>query len=195
LYSIVGLLLNNPFREIEIESIKTTIDIVSQDSLANVWAVDVSQTRVKPGRTVSANVTMRSFRSVESAAAIDFQVPETLRPGKYTLQIMSAADYQRFIVSMTPQRFRAVDIETLAQVLQRISQLHNDRLYAVMQIDTTGIVMRQHELPRFPQTKMLLMQDTKRLLPVDAYKEWAESEIQVDRIVQGGAEIEITVEQ
>jgi len=95
---------------------------------------------------------------------------------------------------MTPHRFRAVDIETLSQVFQRVSQLQNNRLYAVMPIAASGIVLRQHELPQLPPTKMLLMQDTKRLLPVEVYKNWVESEIKLDKIVQGGAEIEITVE-
>ena len=194
LYSVSGLLLNNPFEEMEIESIDVSIDIVSENSLANVWAVDVSQTRVKPGETISAVVALRSFRSEESTATIEFQIPKTISPGNYTLQIMGAADYQRFISKMAPHRFRAVDIETLSQVFQRVSQLQSNRLYAVMPVAASGIVLRQHELPQLPPTKMLLMQDTKRLLPVEAYKNWAESEIKLDRIVQGGAEIEITVE-
>ena len=194
LYSIVSLLLNNPFEEVKIESIDANIDIVSENSLANVWAVDVSQTRIKPGETISAAVTLRSFRSEESTATIEFQIPETISPGNYTLQIMGASDYQRFVSKMMPHRFRAIDIETLSQVFQRVSQLQNNRLYAVMPIAASGIVLRQHELPQLPPTKMLLMQDAKRLLPVEAYKTWSESEIKLDKIVQGGAEIEITVE-
>ena len=66
-------------------------------------------------------------------------------------------------------------------------------MYAVMPIPATGIVIGQHELPQLPQTKMLLMQDPKRLRPVSAYRDWAENRIRLDKIVQGGAEIEITV--
>jgi len=42
---------------------------------------------------------------------------------------------------------------------------------------------------------MLLMQDPKRVQPVEAYNAWVENNIELDKIVQGRAEIEITVEQ
>lgn len=194
LYSIAALALNNPFKALDIESIDATIEITSGDRSAAVRAMDVSQTEVKPGQTISVTVTMLSFRSEESTAVIDFKVPEALPAGKYKLQVMGGGNYRRFVANLAPQRFRAVDSESLMQALRRVVDFRNDGLYAVMPIPATGIVIGQHELPQLPQTKMLLMQDPKRLRPVSAYRDWAENRIALDKIVQGGAEIEITVE-
>jgi len=40
---------------------------------------------------------------------------------------------------------------------------------------------------------MLLMQDSKRLQPLEAYRAWTENHIELDKIVAGSAEIEVTV--
>ena len=195
LYAIVATLLNNPFEDLQIESIDATVDIVSVDSTAEIWAVDVSRTRVRPGQTVSATVTLQSFRSEESTALIEFTVPETAVPGKYTLQILGDREYQRFVTQMAPQRFQAFDVGTMMEAFGRVTQFRNDRLHAVMPIASSGVVLRQHELPQLPATKMLLMLDSKRLQPAEPYKAWSENEIQLDKIVSGTAEIEITVER
>ncbi len=195
LYSIIAAVLNNPFEELDVESIDVAVDLVSVDSRADIWAVDVSRTRVKPGQTILADVTMRSYRSEKTTAAIEFQVPETVVPGKYTVQIMGGTDYQRFVAKTAPQRFRAFDIKTMMQAFGRLTQFRNDRLYAVMPTAPSGIVMRQHELPELPQTKILLMQDVKRLRPAQPYMDWSESEIKLDKIMSGTAEIEIEVER
>ncbi len=195
LYSVVMTLLNNPFEKLTIESIDADVNIVSVDSTADIWAVDVSQTRVKPGQTISATVTLKSFRSGESTANIEFTVPGTAAPGKYNLQILGDSEYQRFVSQMTPQRFQAFDLETMMQAFGRITQFRNDHLHAVMPIASSGIVFRQHELPQLPPTKMLLMLDSKRLQPAEPYKAWSENKIQLDKIVSGAAEIEIIVER
>ena len=64
-----------------------------------------------------------------------------------------------------------------------------------MPTPASGMVIRQHELGQLPGTKMLLMQDSKRLQPLEPYKAWTENHIELDTIVAGNAEIEITVKQ
>jgi hypothetical protein len=194
LYSITSLAMNNPFEAMEIESIDATMTIMPEDRTASIRAVDVSRTRVKPGETIAISVSMLSFRSEPFKTTIDFKVPETLAAGTYSLQVMGGANYRRFSSNLAPQRFRAFDADTLVQALRRVNSFRNDGLYAVMPIPATGIVLQQYELPQLPQTKMLLMQDVKRLRSAAAYQDWTESRTPLEHIVQGTAEIEITVE-
>lgn len=194
LYSIAALAMNNPYEAMEIESIDTTVKIMPTESTASVRAVDVSRTRIKAGETISISVSLMSFRSQPSTAVIDFKVPETLAPGTYSIQVMGGTSYRRFVTGLAPQRFRAFDADTLVEAFRRLVGFRNDGLYAVMPVPSTGIVLQQHELPQLPQTKMLLMQDDKRLRQIAAYQDWTESRSDLEKIVQGTAEIEITVE-
>jgi hypothetical protein len=193
LYSAVSLLMANPFGKVNIESIDVKMSMEPVNTTASVWAVDVSRTHVHPGQTITAAVVLRSYRLEEQTVTIELKIPETLEPGNYKVQILGVDDYQSFVSKMAPQKFRAVDLKSLKTALSTLLGYRRDRLYAVMQIPASGVVMRQHELGQLPGTKSLLMQDSKRLQPLEPYKAWTESRIELDKIVQGSAEVEITV--
>jgi hypothetical protein len=194
-YSAVSLLLNNPFGEVDINSIDVKMSMEPVNTTASVWAVDVSRTHVHPGQTITAAVVLRSYRLEEQTVTIDLKIPETLAPGNYKVQILGADDYQSFVSKMAPQKFRAVDLKSLKTALSTLLRYRRDRLYAVVEIPASGVVIRQHELGQLPGTKTLLMQDSKRVQPLEAYRAWAENHIAMDMIVQGTAEIEIIVKQ
>jgi hypothetical protein len=128
-------------------------------------------------------------------ASIDFTVPDNLAPGKYILQIMGAQSYQAFVNKMAPQKFKTCDLVSHLAGLRHLMTYRRDRLYAVMTVPSTGLVFRQHELGNLPPTKMLLMQDSKRLAPLEPWRGWAENCVTIDKIVQGAAQIELIVEQ
>jgi hypothetical protein len=192
-YSAVGLLLNNPFQGVGVDSIDVKMKLEPVNTAASIWGVDVNQTTVSPGDTITATVVFRSYRAEEDTAVIDFRIPETLSSGTYKLQIMGNSEYLSFISKIAPQRFRAVDLSSLTKALNDIFKNRRDRLYAVMQVPASGVVMRQHELGQLPGTKMLLMQDSKRLQPLEPYNAWTENYIHLDQIIGGSADIEITV--
>lgn len=194
-YSAVGLLLNNPFEEAPIDSINVEMTLQPRNMSASIWSVDVSETRVKPGQTITADVAMKGYRSEMEHASIDFTVPDNLAPGKYILQIMGAQSYQAFVNKMAPQKFKTYDLVSHLAGLRHLMTYRRDRLYAVMTVPSTGLVFRQHELGNLPPTKMLLMQDSKRLAPLEPWRGWAENCVTIDKIVQGAAQIELIVEQ
>ena len=189
-----GLLLNNPFEEVAIESIEVDFEITPKDRLSSVWAVEVSQTTLKPGQAVSVGVTLKSRRAEEKAVTLSLDIPADLPKGQYSLQVLGPTQYQQFIRQTAPQQFLAVNMATLETALQNIFKKRRDRLYVVMQVPSTGVVIRQHELADLPPSKMLLMQDSKRLIPVEPYKNWVENSIEIDSIVDGEVKIELTVE-
>lgn len=195
LYSAVSLLLNNPFEEVDINSINVKMSMEPVNTTASIWSVDLSRTHVRPGQMITAAVILKSYRSQEQTVSINLKIPETLAPGTYKLQILGGDGYRSFVSKMAPQRFRAVDLVSLKTALDGVLSYRRDRLYAVMPIPASGVVIRQHELGQLPGTKTLLMQDSRRLQPLELYKAWTENHIELDKIVDGAAEIEITVKQ
>ena len=193
--SVVSMLLNNEFEKVRINSIDVNLAIEPKNILASIWAVRVNQTTVRPGQTVTATVVLKTYRSQEEIVSIDLKVPDTLAPGKYTIQIIGSGRYRSFASGLAPHKFRAIDLPSLKTGLNRVLQYRRDKLYAVMETPASGLIIREHEMGQLPPTKMLLMQDSKRLIPLEPYKAWTENSITLDRIVQGGAEIQIEVKK
>ena len=144
---------------------------------------------------MTATVVLKTYRSQEEIVSIDLKVPDTLAPGKYTIQIIGSGRYRSFASGLAPHKFRAIDLPSLKTGLNRVLQYRRDKLYAVMETPASGLIIREHEMGQLPPTKMLLMQDSKRLIPLEPYKAWTENSITLDRIVQGGAEIQIEVKK
>ena len=88
-----------------------------------------------------------------------------------------------------------VDTQSLVTGLNRVLNMPRNRLYVVLPVPATGLAMRRHELPDLPPTRMALLQDARRLQPMEPYKNWVESNVELDKIVSGAAQIELTVEQ
>ena len=195
LYSTLDLLMNNPFKQIAPEGIELEISIEPQDRVAAIWSAVLSQATVKPGQTITAEITLQSFRAARTSCSVDIKIPETMPPGKYPLQLLGVAAYNNFVSQNAPQRFRVVDADSLLEGLTRVLNVPRNRLYAVLPVPATGLTFRRHELPDLPPTRMIVLQDAKRLEPIEPYKNWVENSVVLDKIVSGAAQIELTVEQ
>ena len=195
LLSTLTLLLNNSFEVVKPESIELDMVIEPDDSTAAIWSARLSQAVVKPGQTMTADVMLQTFRAERIAASVELTIPETMPPGKYPLHLLGASAYNSFLNQNAPQRFRVVDAESLRTGLNRVLNMPRNRLYAVLPVPATGLTLRRHELPDLPPSRMLLIQDARRLEPIEPYKNWIENSAGLDKIVSGGAQIELTVEQ
>lgn len=194
LVSVVSLALDNPFGEMPVKLVDVKVRLEPKNMTSNVWEVDVSEVNVRPGQSITLSASLRSYQAEQESVSIAFTVPQDVPAGKYKLNLMGAAEYRTFLSRVASQRFSVYDLPTLKKGLTELLQYPRNRLYAVMQVPSSGLVMRQHELGNLPPTKMLLMQDPKRLRPLKPYQSWAENSIETDTIITGTAEIEITVE-
>jgi hypothetical protein len=116
-------------------------------------------------------------------------------PGKYPLHVFGAAAYNTFLSQNAPQRFRVVDAKTLVAGLNRVLNMPRNRLYAVLPVPATGLTLRRFELPDLPPTRMLVIQDGRRIEPMEPYRGWVESTLSIDKVTAGAIQIELTVEQ
>ncbi|NLW82835.1 MAG: hypothetical protein GXY41_00275 [Phycisphaerae bacterium] len=195
LLSTLTLLLSNPFEQVTPKAIEINITVEPDDQTAAFWSARLSQTTVKPGQTIKAEVTLQTFRQARTTHWVEVTVPDTMPAGKHTLHLLGAATYNSFLTQNAPQRLRVVDTDSLLSGLDRVLNMPRNRLYAVLPVPATGLTLRRFELPDLPPTRMLLMQDSTRLPAVEPYRNWIENSVAIDKIVAGGIQIELTVEQ
>lgn len=195
IFATLTILMNNPFAEISPTGIEMQMTIEPSNTTATVWSATVSQTLVNPGQTLTAEVTFESFRSAKTRQSVSLTVPNNLTPGKYQLQLMGADQYATFLRQNAPQRFRVADVPSLLEGLRNLMDAPRNRLYAVLAVPATGLTLRRHTLPDLPPSRMNLLQDAKRAQPIEPYKNWVESSVTGDKIIDGTVQIELTVEQ
>ena len=193
--SIAGLLLTNPYEQIEIKDLAFDIKITPDNSRAVIRTVNISDSSVKPGETITASVLLQSYLSELSLERIDITIPRDPAPGGYEITIAGGYDYEKFIRKTASYKFMAYDAPTLVKTLGDLLSIKRDRLYIVMALPSAGVVIKRSELPHLPATKALLLSDEKRTIPTKKYEQWVANSMDVGLVVVGSQRIKITVEQ
>jgi len=194
-YSSVGLLMNNPYEEVDIESIDIDIRITPRSIVSHIWSVDLSDSKVKAGRSIEVSAVLESVLAGKKQYQWTLQVPEDLAPGKYELTVGGYRDYEQFLVKAAPHRFIAQSLPSLINALNNSLQISRDKLYCLLALPPGGVIIETAELPDLPATKVLLLQDTKRVLRIRPYSHWLERNLETGTVLIDKRVLQITVEK
>jgi hypothetical protein len=194
-YGAVGLLMNNPYGQVDIKSIDCDIRIAPRSIVSHIWSVDLSDTTVKAGQSIEISTILESFLAGKKQYQCSMEIPEDLVPGKYELTICGYRDYEQFLVKSVPHRFIAQSLPGLIDALNNSLRIDRDKLYCLLTLPSGGVIIEKAELPDLPATKALLMQDTKRALTVRPYTHWLEHDLQTGSVVIDKKTLQITVEK
>jgi hypothetical protein len=191
---VVRLLMNNPFKTVGIKSIDVRIKIVPKDISAHIWSVQVSDTKVKAGATVDVDVVLETVREPKKSYNFRMKVPENLPAGKYELVVCGTAEYTKFLNQAAPYRFTAQSFDSLIEVMRELLITKRDRLYCLLILPASGIVVEKAELGDLPATKAVILYDAKRSLSAQPYQNWIESSLKTGLLTIDRKNIQITVE-
>lgn len=193
--SVVALLMNNPYKQVDIESLDFDIHIKPSSILAHIWSATVSDTKVKPGEQIEVEVVVESFLGAKKKYEFRLTIPDNLQAGKYQLVVCGSNDYEGFLRKAVPYRFVAQNLTTMIEAIKEILQMKQDALYCLLVLPPAGITVEQAELPDLSATKSLILQDAARALRTQAYPHWLEESVQTGTIVADKRTIQITVEK
>jgi hypothetical protein len=194
-YSAVGLLMNNPYGRVDIESIDCEIRITPKSIISHIWSVDLSDSTVKAGQSIEITAVLESVLAGKKQYQWNLEIPEDLVPGKYELIICGYRDYEQFLVKAVPHRFVAQNLPGLIEALNNSLRIDRDKLYCLLTLPSGGVIIETSELPDLPATKVLLLQDAKRVLTVRPYSHWLERDMQAGSVVIDKKTLQITVEK
>ena len=194
-YSAIGLLMNNPYGQVDIESIDIDIRIMPRSVVSHIWSVDLSDSTVKAGRSVEISAVLESVLAGRKQYLWSLEIPEDLEPGKYELTVGGYRDYEQFLVKVVPHRFIAQSLPGLIEALNNSLQIGRDKLYCLLTLPPGGLIIEKAELPDLPATKALFLQDTKRVLRIRPYSHWLERSLETGSVVIDKRVLQITVEK
>ncbi len=192
--NVVGLLMNNPFKTVGIKSIDVRIKIAPKDISAHIWSMQVSDTKVKAGSAVNVDVVLETVREPKKNFSFKMKIPENLPAGKYELAVCGTADYSRFLSQAAPYRFTVQNFDSLMDAMKEILAVKRDRLYCLLVLPASGIVVEKAELDDLPATKAVILYDAKRSLSAQPHPNWIESSLKAGLVTADRKNIQITVE-
>ncbi len=191
----VALLMNNPYKEVGINSIDYDISIVPRNIISHIWSLDLSDTKFKAGENIEIGVVVESVLAGKKQYQCTLEIPEDLAPGKYDLTVCGSADYQRFLLKAVPYKFIAQSVPDLIEALNYSLGIGKAKLYFLLTLPPGGVALEQAELPDLPATKVLVLQNAKRALKIQPFQHWIEQSLETGTVVIDKKVIKITVEK
>jgi hypothetical protein len=193
--SPVSMLMNNPYKKVDIQSIDFNVRIVPKSIASHIWSVDLSNSEVKAGQNIDIDVVIESVLAGKKKYECSFQIPQTLEPGKYELIVCGGYGYELFLRKAVPYRFISQNLAGLVEALRYLLAIERDKLYCVLVLPPGGVAIEKAELPDLPPTKALVLQNESRTLRTQPYQHWLEKRLETGTVISDRKSIRITVEK
>jgi hypothetical protein len=192
--SSIALLMNNPYKEADIQSMQFDLRITPKNMISHIWSVDLSAPKVKAGHEISVEIVVESFLSEKTKYQVTFKVPEDLAPGNYGLTVCGPYEYERFLRKAVPYRFMADNYSSLVQALNDALNIERGKLRCLLTLPPGGVTLEKAELPDLPATKTLVLHSPKRALRIQPYPHWIEKTVETGTVIIDREAVNITVE-
>jgi hypothetical protein len=193
--SVASLLMNNPYGKVDIRHMEFDVDVEAKNTRAVIRTVNLSDSTVKAGDTLSISVLLQSYLSELSLHRIALPIPPDTPAGDYEITVAGSEDYEKFLRKVAVHKFTAYDLDSLVDALNLMVSIKRDRLYAVMSLPAGGVIIKRSELPDLPETKVLLMSDSKRTTTARKFEHWIEDRVEVGKVVLGSQDVKIKIER
>lgn len=180
---VITLIMNNPYKRVNIESIDVDVSIVPKSIMAQIWSVELSDTELKAGDSVNVDVVLQSVLTDKKKYKFILDIPRDLEPGEYELTVCGVGNYEQFLVKSAPYRFTAQSFPELLGALKNTLAIYRDKLFCILEMPPSGLAVEKAELPDFPATRMLVLQDSKRTLSSQPYHNWIEKSVNTGTII------------
>ncbi len=191
----VRLLLNNPYKQVDLKSIDVDVCIKAKSIVSQIWSVDLSDSKVKAGETVDITVVVETVREGKKKYQMPLEIPRDLKPGRYELAVCGSQDYEQFLAKVVPYRFVALNVSDLVSALRQMLQIDRNGLYFILSLPSGGVTVEKSELPDLPATKALVLQSAKRATSIRPYPHWIEKSLKTGTVVVDKRVLRITVEK
>ena len=190
IYSPIGLLTSNPFGKLTIERVRAEFEVQATESSAGIESVRLERNDCRPGETVRALVSLRTYKKQTVLQALALELPDDFPPGSAIVTVCDAAASSRADRANAPHRWTPRDARSLVDVLR--DQPANRRLYIRMQLPDRGVAYKGKELPSLPPSMRSVIQSPK-LTGLSTVRKSIKASVETDYVVQGSHSLPILV--
>lgn len=190
---LVGTLTQNPFEEVTLESLETTIDIEYGFDAYQLMSAHLSKTTAAPGETITVNLELLDMYKKIVKESFEITVPEDAPDGDVQVLIADSASYTQMLLAMRPYLNQIDSVDDFARGLEVVMSPKPTTLYALMQTKRIGLALDGQGLDDLPASKAVVLgnNNPKSMM----YQQMDVTEKQMDRIIIGGTQLQLKIKR
>jgi hypothetical protein len=184
---------DNPFERVPLRRVTATVTVSRAVRDGTILRVGLPRTTYKPGETVRAFVAYKPFRGDEAVLPVEMDLPRDLPAGAYRFVVGDADRYLQDELANRPFRFTAQRVGEVFDVLQEAAGPRHDAVYLRLVRQADGVAVGRTALPKLPSGHRQVLLEAGRS-DTTAFVSSAVKVVPVDRVMDGAAEFQITIE-
>jgi len=144
----IGIILNNPYESVKLESVRATIKQSRGAQTASVLSLTSPRAVARAGETVNFQVVVEPHMGTREIITIPVTLPDHLEPGPYRVLVASAADVFALDAQRASGRFQPVNLASMVEILR--SPRGRDSLVLAIFAPGQAAVVQGKELANLP---------------------------------------------
>ncbi|MDW8320724.1 MAG: SpoIVB peptidase S55 domain-containing protein [Armatimonadota bacterium] len=163
--NLMNILTANPFYPLAVKSVDLRVRIESRRQTATVERVFVRKGRYEPGETVQVGVVLKPYRSQPVTREVSLTLPQSLRSGRYTLQVRGGAQSSLVVMpglvirTGTPEQAPPTSVQQM--VNRFLERERNNDLVVRLLLPTSTVNIGGERFSQMPPTMGALMRSGK----------------------------------
>lgn len=163
--SLMNILTANPFYPLAVKSVDLRVRIESRRQTATIERVFVRKGRYEPGETVQLGVVLKPYRSQPVTREVSLVLPQSLRSGRYTLQVRGGMQPSLTLLpglvirTTTPEQAPPTSVQQM--VNRFLERERNNDLVVRLLLPTSTVNIGGERFSQMPPTMGALMRSGK----------------------------------
>jgi len=145
---LVGIVYGNPVEEVSMKRVTVNVTVESAIRASFLERVELSPGPYRPGDSVRIRIGLNDYRGDPWHHDLTLDLPSSLAPGPYTLQICDGGAARRMEQERAPGRFNPRDLDLLLDLLAR--EPARDAIVIQLEDAKPNPVVAGRELPGLP---------------------------------------------
>lgn len=183
----------NQFEEARISKIDARVVVREGRQTADVVGVATESRFVRPGESVSLEISLRPFGKPAATKRTDLRIPKDARPGTMiAIDVCDASTSQSLDRSAAPDRYRARSLDQLIRIVRE--QESNTHLFVRTTLPKTGVTIEGEAHPELPPAMMsaLAFSNTTGIAPL---RETLVKRIPTEWVISGRQKLQLFVQE
>jgi hypothetical protein len=160
--SIVQMLTYNSWKQVPIKAISCTTKITGGRKTADIEAVELESSTLRPGDTLKASVFVRPYKGLRQRIPVTLKLPADLPEGNYTATVCDDPTCARLETRDNPTLSNPQNIDQLMQALKVQSSVQRTHLALRVPTGAAGVALNGKALPNLPPSMVEVMGNSKR---------------------------------
>ena len=166
--NVLNILVRNPFEEVEIESIRTTTEILDGRNSATIEQVRLNSELFEPGDKLVAQVELEPYKGGPQRVEFGLDLPPNMPPGVYQALVCDSMTSVRSDLRNQPHLLQPQNLNQMIRMLQIQVTERRSNLYLRVMTRDLGVALEGQAMPNLPLSMAQILTTRRRsgVLPI-----------------------------